>query len=46
MEGEGEPEGIGCVDAYGLRRFLAEDAVPEDLLGQLSLRAAFLAKFG
>ena len=26
---------IGCVDRAGLRRFLAEDAVPRDLLQQL-----------
>ncbi len=30
----------------GYGRLLAEDAVPEDLLGQISLRAAFLSKFG
>ena len=26
---------VGCIDLYGLRRFLLEDAVPKDLLRQL-----------
>jgi hypothetical protein len=26
---------VGCIDLYGLRRFLVEDAVPSDLLRQL-----------
>lgn len=26
---------VGCIDLYGLRRFLVEDAVPRDLLRQL-----------
>ena len=26
---------VGCIDSYGLRRFLLEDAIPKDLLRQL-----------
>jgi hypothetical protein len=26
---------VGCIDPYGLRRFLPEDVVPRDLLRQL-----------